>query len=83
MCKNVFNFVIAPFSSSEEEQFSQRGIFFWNSNWSAGICVELVDECFSAFLGLVVVVVILEVTLKIIYVIHSVNIGAPCRKAFA
>lgn len=37
------------------------------------------------FLGalVVVVVVILEVTPRIIYVIHSANIGAPCRKAFA
>jgi len=31
----------------------------------------------------VVVVVVLEVTLRIIYVIHSANIGAPCRKASA
>lgn len=30
-----------------------------------------------------VVDVILQVTLRIIYVIHSVNIGAPCRKASA
>jgi hypothetical protein len=39
----------------------------------------------SSFIAVVVVivVVVLEVTLRIIYVIHSANIGAPCRKASA
>lgn len=66
MCKNIFNFttVTAPFSCSEEEQFSQRYLSLelqlkrWNLRRTRG----RTHECFSAFLSLVVVV-ILEVTL--------------------